>query len=112
MGSLLFRFGSNTGSQLFGFLIFYAHPCTVSIALSVIASNVAGFTKKSVATTMAMLGYTTGNIIGPFLFLSKEKPAYLVRFLLSDLLIVKGSCRCGYRLRLREHLFVLVLRSP
>jgi MFS transporter, ACS family, allantoate permease len=92
MGSLLVRFGPNTGSRLFGFLIFYAYPCTVSIALSIIASNVAGFTKKSVATTMAMVGYTTGNIIGPFLFLPKEEPAYPVRFLPSELLIVKGSC--------------------
>lgn len=76
MGSILVRFGPNVGSQLFGFLIFYAYPCTVAIALSLIASNVAGFTKKSVATTMATLCYTVGNIIGPFLFLPQEKPAY------------------------------------
>lgn len=78
MGSLLVRFGPNHGSQLFGFLIFYAYPCTVAIAFSIISSNVTGFTKRSVATTMATLGYSAGNILGPFLFLPREKPAYPV----------------------------------
>ena len=85
MGSLLVRFGPNLGSKLFGFLIFYAYPCTVAIGLSMVSSNVAGFTKKSVATVMATLGYTTGNIIGPFLFLTSEKPRYPVRKLHSQL---------------------------
>lgn len=83
MGSLLVRFGPNLGSKLFGFLIFYAYPCTVSIALSIIASNTAGFTKKSVATSMSVIGYSAGNIVGPFVFLPSERPAYPVGFLYS-----------------------------
>lgn len=79
MGALLVQFGPNLGSRLFGFLIFWSYPCTVAIAFSMITSNVAGFTKKSVATSMATLGYCVGNIIGPFLFFPREKPKYPVR---------------------------------
>jgi MFS transporter, ACS family, allantoate permease len=81
MGSLLVRFGPSLGSKLFGFLVFFAYPCVVSIALSIIQSNVAGFTKKSVATAMATFGYSAGNIVGPFLFPASEKPKYPVSFL-------------------------------
>lgn len=79
VGSILVRFGPNLGSKLFGFLIFYSYPCSVAIALSLIASNVAGYTKKTVATAMAFIGYCAGNIIGPFLFFAREKPKYPVR---------------------------------
>lgn len=79
MGALLVQFGPNTGSKVFGFMIFWAYPCSVAIAFSMIASNVAGFTKKSVATSMATLGYCAGNIVGPFLFFPREKPKYQVR---------------------------------
>jgi ACS family allantoate permease-like MFS transporter len=79
MGALLVQFGPNLGSKIFGFLIFWAYPCTVAIAFSMIASNVTGFTKKSVATSMATLGYCGGNMIGPFLFFPREKPKYPVR---------------------------------
>lgn len=78
MGSILVRFGPNLGSKLFGFLIFYAYPCTVAIALSLVASNVAGYTKKTVATAMVFIGYCVGNITGPFLFFAREKPRYPV----------------------------------
>lgn len=43
-----------------------------------VASNVAGFTKKSVASAMMFMAYTTGNIIGPFLFFPREAPEYSV----------------------------------
>lgn len=43
-----------------------------------VASNVAGFTKKSVAAAMMFMAYTTGNIIGPFLFFAREAPEYSV----------------------------------
>lgn len=50
----------------------------MAIALSLVASNVAGYTKKTVATAMFYLGYCVGNIIGPFLFFVREKPKYPV----------------------------------
>ncbi|KAF5228976.1 hypothetical protein FAUST_10706 [Fusarium austroamericanum] len=46
-----------------------------------VASNVAGFTKKSVASAMMFMSYTAGNIIGPFLFFPSEAPGYSSGFL-------------------------------
>jgi hypothetical protein len=46
-----------------------------------VASNVAGFTKKSVASAMMFMAYTVGNIIGPFLFFASEAPEYSVSHL-------------------------------
>lgn len=49
------------------------------ISLSMISSNVAGFTKKSVASAMMFVAYCAGNIAGPFLFFPSEAPVYQVR---------------------------------
>jgi hypothetical protein len=39
-------------------------------------ANTAGSTKKAVVTVMYNIGSSAGNIIGPFLFSSKEAPYY------------------------------------
>jgi hypothetical protein len=39
-------------------------------------ANTAGSTKKAVVTVMYNIGSSAGNIIGPFLFQSKEAPYY------------------------------------
>ncbi|KAH7245288.1 major facilitator superfamily domain-containing protein [Fusarium tricinctum] len=80
-GSLLVRYGPNQGSQLFGLWIFVAFAAGFPISLSMVASNVAGFTKKSVASAMMFMAYTAGNIIGPFLFFPSEAPEYSSGFL-------------------------------
>lgn len=77
-GSLLVRYGPNQGSQLFGLWVFVAFAAGFPISLSMVASNVAGFTKKSVASAMMFMAYTAGNIIGPFLFFPSEAPGYSV----------------------------------
>ncbi|KAI6758300.1 hypothetical protein HG530_010540 [Fusarium avenaceum] len=80
-GSLLVRYGPNQGSQLFGLWVFVAFAAGFPISLSMVASNVAGFTKKSVASAMMFMAYTAGNIIGPFLFFPSEAPGYSSGFL-------------------------------
>jgi ACS family allantoate permease-like MFS transporter len=80
-GSLLVRYGPNQGSQLFGLWVFVAFAAGFPISLSMVASNVAGFTKKSVASAMMFMAYTAGNIIGPFLFFPSEAPEYSVSLL-------------------------------
>ncbi|KAF4338412.1 allantoate permease [Fusarium beomiforme] len=84
-GSLLVRYGPNQGSQLFGLWIFAAFAAGIPICLSMIASNVAGFTKKSVASAMMFMAYTAGNIIGPFLFFPSEAPEYASGFLATSI---------------------------
>ena len=68
----------NRGSQLFGLLIFVGFAAGVPLSLSMVSSNVAGFTKKSVVSAMMFLAYCAGNIIGPFLFFADEAPRYQV----------------------------------
>ena len=62
VGSLFVRYGPNVGSNLFGFFIFIAYAAGIPISLSMISSNVAGFTKKAVASAMMFIAYCTGNI--------------------------------------------------
>ncbi|KPM45168.1 hypothetical protein AK830_g1341 [Neonectria ditissima] len=81
LGSILVRFGPNQGSRLLGLFLFVAFAAGFPIALSMISSNVAGFTKKSVASAMMFMAYTSGNIIGPFLFFPSEAPQYSSGFL-------------------------------
>jgi MFS family permease len=51
---------------------------TTPISLSLIASNVGGFTKKSTVNAMLFLAYSLGNIVGPQLYLSSQAPIYTV----------------------------------
>jgi hypothetical protein len=78
MGSLVVRLSDIQGVRLFGFLCYFAYVPAISISLSLIASNAAGFTKKSVATSLYTIAYCVGNIIGPFTFRSHDAPAYIV----------------------------------
>jgi hypothetical protein len=55
---------------------FGAYSAGIPITLSIIASNVAGYTKKTTVSAIMFIGYCTGNIIGPFLFFSDEAPVY------------------------------------
>ncbi|KAL4737962.1 major facilitator superfamily domain-containing protein [Aspergillus similis] len=48
----------------------------IPLSLSVISTNVAGFTKRSVTSALLFVAYCVGNIIGPQLFLTSEEPAY------------------------------------
>ena len=76
---MLVRFGPNTGSKLAGMYLMIAFVAGFPISLSMISSNVAGFTKKAVASAMMFVAYCAGNIAGPFLFFASEAPVYQVR---------------------------------
>jgi MFS transporter, ACS family, allantoate permease len=46
------------------------------IMYSLLASNIAGYTKKSVVNTIFFIAYSLGNIISPQAFLQSEAPRY------------------------------------
>ncbi|QQK40289.1 Major facilitator superfamily domain, general substrate transporter [Penicillium digitatum] len=56
--------------------------CTVSyiMCISIISSNIAGFTKKMTASVMVFVGYCVGQIITPQFFISSEAPTYPTGF--------------------------------
>lgn len=64
------------GWRLFGVFIFGAYAAAFPLSLSIIATDVAGYTKKTVVSAIMFLAYCAGNISGPQVFLAKEAPFY------------------------------------
>lgn len=47
-----------------------------SLSLTMVSSNVAGYTKKQLTGAFIFVGYCVGNIIGPQTFIDSEAPFY------------------------------------
>lgn len=65
-------------SRLAGFWLVTASAPAFPLMLSLAASNVAGFTKKSTVMAMIFLAYCAGNLAGPQFFKASEAPNYHV----------------------------------
>jgi MFS family permease len=61
---------------LFGYYIVGAYVCSLVIALQMPATNLGGYTKRTVSIAFVFLAYCIGNIIGPHAFLEQEAPIY------------------------------------
>ncbi|KAJ5674981.1 transporter [Penicillium maclennaniae] len=68
--------GNNVG-RLIGYYMTQASPTAFVALLSMISSNVAGYTKKTTVAAMYLIGYCVGNIIGPQTFRPKDAPRYV-----------------------------------
>lgn len=55
---------SNNVGRLIGYYMTQASPTPFVAILSLISSNVAGYTKKTTVAAMYLVGYCVGNIIG------------------------------------------------
>jgi ACS family allantoate permease-like MFS transporter len=55
---------SNSSGRLAGYYLTQASPTPFVALLSLISSNVAGYTKKTTVAAMYLIGYCAGNIIG------------------------------------------------
>ena len=58
---------SNSG-RLAGYYLTQASPTPFVALLSLISSNVAGYTKKTTVAAMYLIGYCAGNIIGKHIY--------------------------------------------
>lgn len=94
VGMCLLNFTHHKGSKLAGYLSFYTATAVLSCMFSCISSNTAGYTKKITVNTVFLVGYATGNIIGPQTFRSSQAPGYvgakiamLISFCVADLCI-------------------------
>jgi hypothetical protein len=67
---------NNQKGRLTGLSLAAVFACNIPLALSLIASNVAGFTKRSVTSALIFVAYCVGNIVGPQMFLESEEPQY------------------------------------
>jgi ACS family allantoate permease-like MFS transporter len=56
--------------------LFSAYASCLPIIFAIVASNVAGYTKKTTVLAILFIGYCAGNIVGPQLFFADEAPEY------------------------------------
>ena len=68
---------SNDSGRLAGYYLTQASATGFVALLSLLASNVAGYTKKTTIAALYLIGYCAGNIIGPQTFVPKDKPRYI-----------------------------------
>ncbi|KAL8933976.1 MAG: hypothetical protein Q9216_006129 [Gyalolechia sp. 2 TL-2023] len=68
---------SNDVGRLIGYYLTQASPTVFVALLSLIATNVAGYTKKTTVAAIYLIAYCAGNIIGPQTFRPKDAPRYV-----------------------------------
>lgn len=67
---------SNKWGRLVALWLCYFQGLGFSMSLTIVSSNIAGYTKKQVTSALLFTGYCVGNIIGPQTFKSSEAPGY------------------------------------
>lgn len=72
---------SNNHGRLAGYYLTQASPTPFVAILSLISSNVAGYTKKTTVAAMYLIGYCVGNIIGMFGYASSHEILILILIL-------------------------------
>ncbi|KAI1628238.1 MFS transporter [Exophiala viscosa] len=67
---------SNKWGRMVGLWLCFFQGLGFSMSLTMVSSNVAGYTKKQLTAAILFTGYCVGNIIGPQTFKSSEAPGY------------------------------------
>ncbi|OAP59785.1 hypothetical protein AYL99_04787 [Fonsecaea erecta] len=67
---------SNKWGRLVGLWLCFFQGLGFSMSLTMVSSNIAGYTKKQLTAAILFTGYCVGNIIGPQTFKSSEAPRY------------------------------------
>lgn len=67
---------SNRYGRLAGTWLCAVFAANIPMSLSLITSNVGGFTKRATVSAMLFIAYSAGNIIGPQFFYAREAPTY------------------------------------
>ncbi|EXJ56793.1 hypothetical protein A1O7_07137 [Cladophialophora yegresii CBS 114405] len=81
---------SNNSGRLAGYYLTQASPTPFVALLSLIATNVAGYTKKTTVAACYLIGYCVGNIIGPQTFRPEDAPQY--RSAEITIIVCYGTC--------------------
>ncbi|EPE03449.1 mfs allantoate [Ophiostoma piceae UAMH 11346] len=80
VGMLLITVLDNSSShrvgRLIGYYMMQASAAPFVAMLSLIATNIAGWTKKTTVAALYLIFYCVGNIIGPQVFRNKDAPEY------------------------------------
>ncbi|KAL9012317.1 MAG: hypothetical protein Q9173_002912 [Seirophora scorigena] len=83
---------SNQVGRLIGYYLTQASPTLFVALLSLIATNVAGYTKKTTVAAIYLISYCAGNIIGPQTFRPKDRPRYVPAEI--TIICCWGACLC------------------
>ncbi|CAI7605015.1 unnamed protein product [Penicillium discolor] len=67
---------SNRVGRLIGYYLLVGFSVNFVLSLTLLQSNVAGRTKKTMFASSFFVSYCVGNLIGPQLFFSREAPRY------------------------------------
>lgn len=67
---------NNQAGRMAGFCLSLAFSANMPLAMSLITSNVHGFTKRAVINACVLVMYCVGNIVGPQFFNVDEAPRY------------------------------------
>ena len=67
----------NKWGRLVALWLCYFQGLGFSMSLTMVSSNVVGYTKKQCTGTILFVGYCVGNIIGPQTFRPKDAPRYV-----------------------------------
>ncbi|KAL4876164.1 major facilitator superfamily domain-containing protein [Aspergillus karnatakaensis] len=67
---------SDQKGRLTGLALAAVFAVNIPLSLSLITSNVVGFTKRSTTSGLLFVAYCVGNIVGPQLFFESEEPHY------------------------------------
>ncbi|OAA72334.1 Major facilitator superfamily domain, general substrate transporter [Cordyceps fumosorosea ARSEF 2679] len=67
---------SQKWTRLGGMWLFPAYAAGFPLSLSIIGSDIAGYTKKTTVLAILFIGYCAGNIAGPQMFITKQAPRY------------------------------------
>lgn len=77
--------------RLAGYYLTQATATGFVCLLSLLASNVAGYTKKTTVAAIYLILYCVGNIIGPQTFRPSDAPRYVP----AEILIIVCYCACA-----------------
>ncbi|KAG7842440.1 hypothetical protein KL942_001178 [Ogataea angusta] len=77
LGTCLLIFTGPKGSRLAGYYIIYTSTTCMAGIASIVSSNVAGHSKKVAVSTVFLIGYCAGNMIGPQTFVEAQAPTYI-----------------------------------
>ena len=80
VGAAIIYTQESKGVRLFGYYLLQTAYASNPLALSLVASNFKGATKKMTVTAILFIGYCVGNIAGPQFFRTREAPRYQTGF--------------------------------
>ncbi|KAH6677573.1 major facilitator superfamily domain-containing protein [Halenospora varia] len=72
---------SNKWGRLVALWLCYTQNLGFSMSLTMISSNVAGYTKKQLTAAVVFIGFCVGNVAGPQTFITSEAPGYRTAYI-------------------------------